>query len=77
VDPTTIKDIAVLETIKEGHTIFRRAPAPATAASAALEKGGERPCPHELVGKGSREAELSPEASGTLALLKGSAAGER
>jgi predicted amidohydrolase YtcJ len=77
VDPTTIKDIAVLETIKEGRTIFRRAPATATAASAALEKGGERPCPHELVGKGSREAELSPKASGTLALLKGSADGER
>jgi predicted amidohydrolase YtcJ len=73
VNPTTIKDIAVLETIKEGHTIFRRDPAMAMLPSGAQAEETERPCPHELVGQGSREPALSPQASSTLSLLKGSA----
>jgi len=70
VDPATIKDIAVLETIKEGRTIFLR---PAGTPSAKATLGGSGlPCPHELVGH-SGERELSAQARGTLAMLEGAA----
>jgi predicted amidohydrolase YtcJ len=69
VDPATIKDIAVVETIKEGRTIFRKDPA--VKAAQAPFGGDGLPCPHELVGGHGKEAELSPEARKTLALLKG------
>ena len=69
VDPATIKDIAVVETIKEGRPIFRRDPG-AKAARAPFAGDG-LPCPHEQVGSQGKEAELSPEARHTLALLKG------
>jgi len=69
VDPVTIKDIAVLETIKEGRTIFRR-----DAAMAVLPAGdtvpGELPCPHELVGATATDASLTPQARRTLSLLE-------
>jgi len=68
VDPSTIKDIPVLETIKEGRTIFRR-DGTATAAAAAPS---ERPCPHELIG--SDPCPLSGQARATLALLEQAAA---
>ena len=71
VDPSTIKDIAVVETIKEGRTIFRKDPA--VKAAQAPVGGDGLPCPHELVGGHGKEAELSPEARKTLALLKGMA----
>ncbi|MFN6337853.1 MAG: amidohydrolase [Cyanobacteriota bacterium] len=70
VDPATIKDIAVVETIKEGRTIFRREAAGSAAPSSAA---GGLPCPHELVGR--QGGELSPEARRTLALLEGAARG--
>lgn len=69
VDPATIKDIAVVETIKEGRTIFRKDPA--VKAAQAPFGGDGLPCPHELVGGHGKEGELSPEARKTLALLKG------
>lgn len=68
VDPATIHDIAVLETIKEGTTIFRRTPS--TAAASQPGGGSGLPCPHELVGHSGQEPRLSPQAEGTLALLK-------
>jgi hypothetical protein len=72
VDPATIKDIAVVETIKEGRTIFRRDPG-AKAALAPL--GGDGwPCPHELVGQGG-ERDLSAQAKETLLVLEGAARG--
>ena len=74
VDPAAIKDIPVLETIKEGRTIFRRDPAAAAAAGADLPLAG-LPCPHELVGARAEEVGLSPQARNTLALLRGAAAG--
>ena len=46
VDPTTIKDILVTETIKEGRTIFRRE-AGNQVAEARPAAGGSRPCLHE------------------------------
>ncbi|NBO67018.1 MAG: hypothetical protein EBU88_19600, partial [Acidobacteria bacterium] len=60
VDPSTIKDIAVLETIKEGRTIFRRQ----AGAMAWRQPSGLAglPCPHELVGALGGESELSAEA---------------
>jgi predicted amidohydrolase YtcJ len=68
VAPTTIKDIAVVETIKEGRTIFRRDP----AVSAAPTPVGEGlPCPHGLVGRPGEG--LSAAARDTLALLEGAA----
>jgi predicted amidohydrolase YtcJ len=73
VDPTTIKTIAVLETIKEGRTIFRRDPASAAASSAERAEERERPCPHEVVGQHGRDADRSPQAADTLAPAKGSA----
>jgi hypothetical protein len=68
VDPTTIKDIAVLETIKEGRTIFRRE----AGATASLRTPGWSglPCPHELVGASQQGGGLSAEAKRTLALLR-------
>ncbi|MFM7641303.1 MAG: amidohydrolase [Cyanobium sp.] len=71
VDPTTIKDIAVLETIKEGRTIFRRGPGASTAL--APLGGAGLPCPHELAGAHGEERPLSARARGTLALLEGAA----
>jgi len=68
-DPATIKDITVVETIKEGRTIFRKDPA--VKAAQAPFGGDGLPCPHELVGGQGKKAELSPEAKNTLALLKG------
>ena len=65
VDPATIKDIAVLETIKEGRTIFRRDPGPAAAQRKSL--GGSLPCLHEH-GHGEVAA-LTPKARRTLAEL--------
>jgi hypothetical protein len=41
-DPASLKDMAVLETIKEGRTIFRRGEAAGGPASSA-----SRPCLHE------------------------------
>jgi predicted amidohydrolase YtcJ len=70
VDPATIKDIAVLETIKEGRSIFRR-PGGTPSAKATLGGAG-LPCPHELVGHGGKR-ELSAQAQGTLAVLEGAA----
>jgi len=71
VDPTTIKDIAVLETIKEGRTIFRREMGTAFTGKPGAEAG--LPCPHELVGAAGPQRPLSPQAKGTLALLEGAA----
>ncbi|MBU6354871.1 MAG: amidohydrolase family protein, partial [Cyanobacteria bacterium REEB498] len=70
VDPATIKDIAVLETIKEGRTIFRRDAIGASNPGKIPVAAGERPCPHELVGQASLQP-LTPEARRTLALLEG------
>jgi hypothetical protein len=64
-DPATIKDIAVLETIKEGRTIFRRDSGPAAALPQGL--GGSLPCLHEH-GHGEVAA-LTPKARRTLAEL--------
>jgi cytosine/adenosine deaminase-related metal-dependent hydrolase len=64
VDPTTIKDIAVLETIKEGRTIFRR---DADGAQAAVPGGSSLPCLHAH-GHGA-EPGLSASAHNTLQLL--------
>jgi predicted amidohydrolase YtcJ len=64
-DPATIKDIAVLETIKEGRTIFRRDPGPAAALPQGL--GGSLPCLHEH-GHGEVAA-LTAKARRTLAAL--------
>ncbi|MFO7630169.1 MAG: amidohydrolase family protein [Prochlorococcaceae cyanobacterium] len=64
-DPNTIKDIAVLETIKEGRTIFRRDQGQAAALPKGL--GGSLPCLHE---HGHDEvAALTPKARRTLAEL--------
>lgn len=74
-DPATIKDIAVLETIKEGKTIFRRDGGAAggrtggTKVSRGLPAtGGSRPCLHEH-GHGEGLT-LSAPARDTLALLE-------
>ena len=64
VDPTTIKDIAVLETIKEGRPIFQRQDG--TPVSQAPAVG--LPCPHELAASG--QPSLSPQAHSTLDLLE-------
>ena len=45
VDPATIKDIAVVETIKEGRSIYRRAAHTARRPVDLLAPG--RPCLHE------------------------------
>lgn len=45
-DPTTLKDIAVLETIKEGRTIFRRGD-PAAAAPLPSPAATSLPCLHD------------------------------
>jgi predicted amidohydrolase YtcJ len=69
VDPATIKDIAVLETIKEGRTIYRRDDQRRAAAAGGLED--ERPCPHDLaIGI---DAPLTSQARDTLTLLLGAA----
>jgi predicted amidohydrolase YtcJ len=65
VDPATIKDIAVVETIKEGRTIFRRDPGPAAAQRKSL--GGSLPCLHEH--DHGEVAALTPKARRTLAEL--------
>ncbi|MFN5163261.1 MAG: amidohydrolase [Cyanobacteriota bacterium] len=58
VEPTTIKDIQVVETIKEGRTIFRRETG--TQVSTALPTaGGSRPCLHEH-GHGEEPALTAP-----------------
>ena len=62
-DPATIKDIAVLETIKEGRTIFRRDPS--TSASTGL--GASLPCLHAH--DHGALAPLSHQARDTLILL--------
>ena len=49
VDPATIKDIAVLETITEGRTIYRRDDQRRAAVPGGLED--ERPCPHDQIGR--------------------------
>jgi len=59
VDPTTIKDIAVLETIKEGRTIYRRPPGAASPVSRVWPEHSHM---------ASREP-LSAAARDTLALL--------
>jgi len=66
-DPTTIKDIAVVETIKEGRTIFRR-DGGARLSEAVPTAGGSRPCLHEH-GPGEPLA-LSTAARQTLQLLE-------
>ena len=68
VNPATIKDIAVVETIKEGRTIYRRQPSNASA-SASLPQGlgAGLPCLHEH-GHGAAPA-LTASARQTLALL--------
>ena len=69
VDPATIKDIAVLETIKEGRTIYRRDDQRRAAGPGGLED--ERPCPHDLAA--GTEAPLTSQARETLTLLLGAA----
>ena len=69
VDPATIKDIAVLETIKEGRTIYRRDDQRRAAVPGGLED--ERPCPHDLAA--GPEAPLTSQARETLTLLLGAA----
>ncbi|MFM7361528.1 MAG: amidohydrolase [Cyanobium sp.] len=64
-DPATIQNIAVLETIKEGRTIFRRDAGPAAALPQGL--GGSLPWLHEH-GHGEVAA-LTPKARRTLAEL--------
>ena len=64
VDPTTIKDIAVVETIKEGRPIFQRQDGQAVSQVPATGL----PCPHELASTG--QPLLSPQALGTLDLLE-------
>jgi predicted amidohydrolase YtcJ len=66
-DPTTIKDIAVVETIKEGRSIFRR-DGGARVSRALPAAGGSRPCLHEH-GPGEPLA-LSAPARQTLQLLE-------
>jgi predicted amidohydrolase YtcJ len=74
-DPTTIKDIAVLETIKEGRTIFRRDPAGGQpVGSNGLGSDGvgrSMPCLHEH--PHGPVAALSARARDTLGLLVGAA----
>jgi hypothetical protein len=65
VDPATIKDIAVLETIKEGRTIFRRGSD--GARSQAMAGGSSLPCLHDH-DHGAAPA-LTASARGTLQLL--------
>jgi predicted amidohydrolase YtcJ len=65
VDPTTIKDIAVLETIKEGRTIYRRDSEQAAALPRGI--GGSLPCLHEH-GHGETAA-LTPTARTTISVL--------
>jgi hypothetical protein len=73
VDPATIKTIAVLETIKEGRTIFRREPAVASAGTSTagpnqlLAAAGSRPCLHDH--DHGAVPPLSPAARRTLELL--------
>jgi predicted amidohydrolase YtcJ len=64
VDPKTIQDLRVLQTIKEGTTVYTR-PANAAAADAASGSGNSLPCVHhDVPGPG-----LSAEVRATLALL--------
>jgi predicted amidohydrolase YtcJ len=65
VNPTTIKDIAVLETIKEGRTIYRRDSEQAAALPRGI--GGSLPCLHEH-GHGETAA-LTPTARTTISVL--------
>ena len=65
VDPATIKDIAVQETIKEGRTIFRRESD--GARSQAMAGGSSLPCLHDH-DHGAPPA-LTASARGTLNLL--------
>lgn len=65
VDPATIKDIAVLETIKEGRTIFRRDAAQTASLPAGL--GGALPCLHAH--DHGAPPPLSSDARRTLAML--------
>lgn len=67
VDPTTIKDIAVLETIKEGRTIFRRDPATASGSGPAKAGGSSLPCLHDH--DHGAPPPLSASARDTLKLL--------
>jgi hypothetical protein len=66
VDPASLKDIAVLETIKEGRTIFRRGQADGSPGPTA-----SRPCLHEHA-HGAPPA-LTAQARQTLDLLLGAA----
>jgi predicted amidohydrolase YtcJ len=66
-DPATIKDIAVLETIKEGRTIFRRDRDGATTQ--AMAGGSSLPCLHEHDHGLDAPPPLSAGARRTLALL--------
>jgi len=69
VDPATIKDIAVVETIKEGRTIFQRVPQPsANRGRTYLHAGSSRPCLHDHE-HGPTAAALTPAARQTLELL--------
>ncbi|MEB3335504.1 MAG: amidohydrolase [Cyanobacteriota bacterium] len=63
-DPATIKDIAVMETIKEGRTISRRED---RASTPPTPLGTGLPCPH---GDHGQDGGLSAEARQTLALLE-------
>jgi hypothetical protein len=67
VDSATIKDIVVLETIKEGRTIFRRDPATASGSGPAMGGGSSLPCLHDH-DHGSPPP-LSASARDTLKLL--------
>ena len=72
VDPATIKDIAVVETIKEGRSIYRR-PAAATAHRPVDPLAPGRPClhDHDHAGEPAMAAPLSPRSRDTLRLLVG------
>jgi predicted amidohydrolase YtcJ len=67
VDSATIKDIAVLETIKEGRTIFRRNPATASGSGPAMAGGSSLPCLHDH--DHGAPPPLSASARNTLQLL--------
>jgi len=58
--------------IKEGRTIFRRDATTAAVTGADALQGG-LPCPHELIGATATEADLTPQARRTLALLEAAA----
>ena len=69
VDPATIKDIAVVETIKEGRTIYRRDDLRHAAVPRGL--GASRPCLHEH--DHGAVPSLNGPARETLSLLLGAA----